>query len=62
MIEEEFVPLDEIDEAQPFELVKYDIYDTFWEKHWVSLTHVVKEDKVKALYDLLCDYKRAQKS
>ena len=58
MIEEEFVPLDEIDETQPFEMIKYDIYDTFWEKHWIQLTHLVSEDKAKRLYDLLCDYKR----
>ena len=59
MIEREVLPLDDIDETQPFELVKYEIADLFWEKHWISLHHLVSEDKVKTLYELLCDYKRS---
>ena len=60
MIEEEFVPLSEIDESQPFELMKYDIYDIFWEKHWIHLPTLIAEDKLERLYHLLCDFKRAR--
>jgi hypothetical protein len=58
MIEKEFVALDDIDESQPFELTKYDLYDIFWEKHWIHLPALIAEDKLERLYAILCDYKR----
>ena len=58
MIEKEFVALDDIDENQPFELTKYDIYDIFWAKHWIHLPTLIAEDKLERLYHLLCDFKR----
>lgn len=58
MVEKEFVSLDEIDQTQPYEVIKYELYDAFWSKHWLHLPHLIPEDTIQTLYYLLCDWKR----
>jgi hypothetical protein len=58
MLEEAFVPLSEIDETQPYELIKYELRDVFWYKHWVPLSTFVSEEQVEKMYHLLCEYKQ----
>lgn len=58
LIETEIINLNDIDIDEPYELVKYDIKDAFYQKQWVNIDHLISDDKLEKLYNLLCEYKR----
>jgi len=59
MIEKDVVMLADIDEGMPFEVAYYELKDAFWEKNWVDIERFIPSSKLKLLYNLLCEYKRA---
>jgi hypothetical protein len=61
LIESKFISLDDIDINTPYELMKYEIKEIFWEKHWVDISLIIDDDNMKRLYELLCDWKKNQK-
>lgn len=58
LIETEIINLNDIDIDEPYELIKYDIKDAFYQKQWVNIDHLISDDKLEKLYNLLCEYKR----
>jgi hypothetical protein len=59
LIEAEFINLSELDESESYELAKYDLKDSFFQKQWIDINMLVSDDKLEQLYNLLCDWKRS---
>jgi hypothetical protein len=58
LIEQEIISLEEINQDEPYELVKYDLKDIFYQKQWINIDMLISDEQLEKLYYLLCDYKR----
>jgi tRNA U34 5-carboxymethylaminomethyl modifying GTPase MnmE/TrmE len=58
-IQENFnISIEDIDESDPFELVKFELKDAFYQKNWITIDTFLGDDILEKLYHILCDYKR----
>lgn len=59
-IEDKIISLDEVDVDAPYALVKAELKDMFFEKHWIHIDLLFTDATLERLYNLLREYKRGR--
>jgi len=54
----QLLPVDDIDPTESWELVRYELKDEFFNRHWISIDTFISDEHLEQLYNLLCAYKR----
>ena len=57
-IHENLVDLDNINPDEPFEVVKHELKDVFYNRHWVSIDMFLSDAQLERLYSCLAEWKK----